>query len=187
MIPTNRLRLVFSVPSVPATFVRPCGPANQELEWFFTMAECSMGLRSNFSQALVHERQRQDDPDLRFEAARAHRIILGHLQHMGDPDAGVLFAAYAARPWPIELIDELGRLTGIMVRLEAADIGLPDSDRRLVWLEQHVASTMSDALFKGEFGRYDRLRERAQRIFDRAYGAYRRKRGTGPSLVQRFP
>ncbi len=49
--------------------------------------------------------------------------IRKRLGRMGDPDAGVLGAAYAPRPWPRALRRELGRLTGIVVRLASVDSG----------------------------------------------------------------
>ena len=105
----------------------PSGKADKELEWFFTMAESDMGDRSNFVASLA--RVLPDEPgnstmEERAEAAHAQRSLLQWIQEVGDHDAGVLKVAYVARPWPLMLREELGRLTGVVVRLGAAEIGL---------------------------------------------------------------
>jgi hypothetical protein len=103
---------------------------------------------------------------------------------MGDPHAGVLQAAYAARPWPLPLLLALGRHTGIVVRLATAEIGLLD-DSHLARVEEDVARRLLETLYKEEAGLAP-LREGAATYFDDAYDAYRRKRGRSRSLVRGF-
>ena len=165
-------------------YAEPCGPADEELEWFFTMAESSMGRRSNFEDSLRIQRHRRDQSESHVEAVRAHRVILERLRSIGDPHAGVLQAAYTARPWPLPLLLALGRHTGIVVRLATVQIGLLD-DSHLARVEEDVARGLLETLYKEE-ARLALLRKTAATYFDDAYDAYRRKRGRGRSLVRRF-
>lgn len=172
-------------PSPEPHYAEPCGPADEELEWFFTMEESSLGLRSNFEDALRIQRHRRDRSDSFHVAARVRRIILERLRRMGDPDAGVLEAAYAPRPWPGPLLDELGRLTGVVVRLATRKVGvLRARDRPRV--EEEVARALVDSFKKEGGAELACLREWAETYFDHAYGAYRQQRGTSANLVRRF-
>jgi hypothetical protein len=178
------LRRLTHDPSPEPHYAEPYGPADEELEWFFTMAESSMGRRSNFEDSLRIQRHRRDQSESHVEAVRAHRVILERLRGMGDPRAGVLQAAYTARAWPVPLLLTLGRHTGIVVRLATAEIGLLD-DSHLARVEEDVARGLVETLYKEE-GKLAPLRELAATYFDDAYDAYRRKRGRSRSLARRF-
>jgi hypothetical protein len=171
---TPRFQLVLTSGVFP-----PVGPADRELEWFFTMAECDMGLRSNFTAILP------DPPDSSIEtgaeAVHAHRRILRWLTDVGDPDAGVLEAAYAARPWPLRLREELGRVTGVVVRLATAEDGMPDDDAQLDALERRTAERLNDALALRGADALARFRGRGLVLLRRAFIAYERARG-GPRV-----
>src|ERR1019366_6706158 len=82
-------------------------------------------------------------PEDFVEAAHAERLIRGWLRAIPSSEAGVLQAAYETRSWPRRLRDELGTLTGIVVRLACALDPWPEDrqSRELVemvragWLE----------------------------------------------------
>ena len=156
----------------------PYGPANTELEWFFTQSDSDMGDHSNFAASIarVDLDTQVDTIDKRVEAAHAQRTILKWLRELDDFDAGVLQAAYVARPWPLTLREELGRLTGVVVRLAVVDIGLPedDDDRRAA--EERTANQLDEALASGE-QIVSKLLLEATSILRRAYTAYVRERG----------
>ena len=165
----------------------PRGKADTELEWFFTMAESDMGARSAFVASLA--RVLPDEPgdntiEERVDAAYAQRTLLRWLQEVGDHDAGVLKAAYMARPWPLMLREELGRLTGVVVRIRSAEIGLPDDDRALDALEQRTANRLNEALANGA-PLIERLQQQASPLLKRAFEAYVRERGGREAPVLR--
>ena len=162
----------------PQIFV-PYGKADKELEWFFTMAECDIAPRSAFvaslARVLPNESEERTMED-RAESVHAQRTLLRWIQEVGNHDAGVLKAAYVARPWPLMLREELGRLTGVVVRLRAAEIGLPDDDRELDTLEQRTAHRLNEALACGA-SIVDRLKHKASPLLRKAFTAYVRERG----------
>jgi hypothetical protein len=156
--------------------------ADRELEWFFTMAESDMGLRSNYLHLLGEPENSMED---RAEASHAQRTMRRRLMEVGDHDAGVLQVAYRARPWPMPLRKELGRLTGVVVRLASADIGLPDDDGELDSLERRTADWLNEAVErKGKAG-IERFRPKAAALLMSAFRAYVRERGgAGAPLLQ---
>jgi hypothetical protein len=140
----------------------------------FNRAECDMGVPSNFHAAAWRDgAMRQRTPEHAFHAARRYRRVRTWLEAIPDSDAGVLQAAYVLRPWPAPLHDELGRLTGVVVRLACALDRWPE-DRpaqelvemaRARWLLSSGVSLGSDATFL-------RLRQEADVRFVRAQRAY---------------
>ena len=153
----------------------PPGPADQELEWFFTMAESDMGARSNYAAVL----DAADDLTMedRAEAAHAQRQILKRLREVGDHDAGVLKAAYIARPWPLVLREGLGRVTGVLVRLACVDLGLPEDDAQLDALERRTADRLSVTLAQQGHAGLAKFHPRALAFLERAFRSYVRERG----------
>ncbi len=151
-----------------------------ELEWFFSMAESAMGCRSNFAQAAARVRPLEDlpTPEDDAEAAREQRRIRALVRAMPSKQAGVLQAAYAPRPWPLGLREELGRLTGLVVRLTCAEVALPDDRQGLDAVEIVVAKELDRRRAeKGiDGGRMARLRHRAERLLGAALRAYERER-----------
>jgi hypothetical protein len=154
---------------------RPNGPADIELDWFFNLAECDMGTGSNY--AILLGPQDGDSPEDRAEACHAQRIIRRRLLNLGGCDAGVLQVAYAARPWSSELRKALGRATGVVVRLAAAEMGLPDDDKELDVLELRTAGWLAEALTRTGPGAVERLRPQALALLKRAFRAYVQERG----------
>jgi hypothetical protein len=153
----------------------PTGPADTELEWFFTMAESDMGSRSNFGATVG--RGPDDSPESRAEAARAHRIVLGRLQRIGDLHAGVLAAAFRARPWPRPLREALGRFTGVVARLAGAERDLPDDLLARDALDLRTASRLNEALARGDRAALEGLVLRARVLLRAAVIAYEQARG----------
>jgi hypothetical protein len=161
----------------PLPFVyqlRPLPSVDEELDWFFNRAECDMGVSSNFEQALGPKSpSAQRSPEDAAEAAHRYRRIRTWLKAIADSDAGVLQAAYEVRDWPVALFDELGRLTGIVVRMACALDGM-HYDRKLQqliemarakWLASSGAPLRLNASLQ-------RLRREAQTRFIRAHHAY---------------
>ncbi len=186
---STHLRIVSSVgcstPKQNSTLhLRPHGAADEELEWFFSVEGVELEQRSNFMDSLVPVQHRADaEPS---DEAGVYRVIFGHLGEVGDPDAGVLEAAYAPREWPKSLQSELRRLTGIVVRLAVAEIGMPETVAETEVLEHRLAARLADALKRLGPKGVERFRGKAQAHFDRAYSAYQHERGKGPSLVRAF-
>jgi hypothetical protein len=153
----------------------PTGPADIELEWFFTMAECDMGARSNYPETVGQPAR--DSPETRAQAARAHRTIRDWLAEIGDGHAGVLYAAYAARPWLLPLREAFGRLTGVVVRLRSADDVLPDDESGRNSLDLRAAERLTVAIARKERDVLRPLELRASSLLRRAFSAYEQVRG----------
>ena len=174
-------------PGVFALRARPV--VDIELEWFFNRADCDMGLRSTY--VLTLSRHRTYDLELSAEdaaeAAHAHRQIRGWLLAVGDSAAGVLQCAYETRGWPAPLFDELGRLTGVVVRLACAlDPWPPQRDQQQAI--EHARAEWLSARCKAcrgfSFGPLVRLRREAERRFVLASHAYAVVRGDRPCVVR---
>jgi hypothetical protein len=106
---------------------------------------------------------------------RKHRVILSHLKSLSDVDAGVLQCAYAPRPWPALLAKELGRLTGIVVRLSCDRATWPAERGQQLARDAENAEKLHAMLRTG--GEVHRrvlrdLRLEAQGRFAHALGAY---------------
>jgi hypothetical protein len=160
---------------------------DRELEWFFNRAECDMGIRSNFLAVLEGRHSGGDGPtpEEAVTAAHSYRRIQTWLLAIPDSDAGVLQAAYEIRPWPSALYDELGRLTGVVVRLACALDPWPDDRKTQELVEMAKASWLEwecGRYRKYGFGPLARLRREGEKRFARAHHAYCAVRGEGPSL-----
>jgi hypothetical protein len=129
------------MPSSPAPIVGQVAPrvgVDQELQWFFNAEEGDFTSSSNFGRLLssVTDDGEWRTPEDHMRAAQRHRAIRSHLKSIPDSDAGVLQCAYAPRAWPVLLRKELGRLTGIVVRLSC--------DRK-TWPSERGAQLRTDA------------------------------------------
>jgi hypothetical protein len=160
-----------------------------ELEWIFNRAEAAMGLRSTFVGMLGARfpAPPEPSPEDNVGAAHAYRTIRGWLLAIDDRDAGVLQAAYEARPWPSELYDDLGRLTGVVVRLACDPVSWPAARKA----QQAVEMARAEALAKDSVewrgsssSPLAALRRQAEERFARAHRAYARVRGDGPCAVR---
>ena len=167
----------------------PTPIVDTELDWFFNRAECDMGIRSNFHAALSQQLAPSEPvtPEDAAEASHAYRTIRGWLLAIPDADAGVLQAAYEQRAWPGSLVDELGRITGVVVRLACALDAWPAdrSAQRLVetarahWLESHCSKGRGRG-----FETLVNLRREGEVRFAKAHHAYAVVRGHGPCLAR---
>jgi hypothetical protein len=148
-----------------------------------------MGVRSTFEATLGTRcpREAAPSPEETVEAAHAYRTVRRWLQAIDDRDAGVLQAAYESRPWPVHLYDDLGRLTGVVVRL-ACVVGAWPADRRAQQaMEMARAEVLSSECFRcrGTSERpLVRLRHEAEKRFARARHAYAVARDVGPCIVR---
>jgi hypothetical protein len=150
---------------------------DRELEWFFNLSEGDMGLRSNFVSALGSRHSGGDGPtpEEAATAAHRHRRIRSWLLAIPDRHAGVLQAAYEVRPWPSVLDNELGRLTGIVVRLACALDAWPADRATQELVELARAGWLAadcEPYRKYGLGPIGRLRREAEKRFAEAYHAY---------------
>lgn len=165
--------------------VRPT--SDLELEWFFNAVECDMGLRSNWYLALGPDCPTavEGTPEDFVEAAHVERLIRGWLRALPDPEAGVLQAAYETRLWPRRLRDDLGTLTGVVVRLTCALDPWPDDPQSRSLVEMTRAGWLdSECEQYGAASVLAELRRAAEVRFGRAIRAYESIRGMGPCLVR---
>jgi len=182
-------RPVASSPAPTLAQLAPDAAVDEELRWFF-QAEDGDFAPSNFGRMLssVTEDGEWRTPEDHARAARRHRVIRSHLKSIPDSDAGVLQCAYAPRPWPVALAKELGRLTGIVVRLSCDRETWPEERCRQLALDAENADALHLMLRVG--GDENRsvlrdLRREAQGRFAHALGEYvSARRGRWPSRVQ---
>jgi hypothetical protein len=192
MHPSRNLRPAAPTEHCNVIPLLPAQIAEEELEWFFTLTESDMGARSNYMEMLVPQRHREHHDaalERRVGAATARRTILDRLERIEgarDSPAGVLQAAYAPRAWPLALREELGRLTGIVVRLASAEAGLPDDQAELELLEQRTAERLAATLAMVGRSGLQRLRASARARYGSALRAYVKERGDGPSVLGRW-
>jgi hypothetical protein len=159
--------------------LRPLPSVDEELDFFFNRAECEMGLSSNFEQALgPRSTAARRSPEDAAEAAHRYRRIRTWLKAIADSDAGVLQAAYELRDWPVALFDQLGRLTGIVVRMACA-LDSMHADRRLQQLIEMARARwlVSSGAPLRQNASLARLRREAEVRFVRALHAYNTVRG----------
>jgi hypothetical protein len=168
----------------------PSVAVDEELLWFFLAEDGDFASVSNFGRLLspVTEDGEWRTPEDHARAAQRHRVIRSHLKSIPDRDAGVLQCAYAPRPWPIRLTKELGRLTGIVVRLSCDRKTWPYARAAQLAVDAENAATL-DALVRAggdENHRFLRaLRREAEVRFAHALGEYASaRRARSPSRVQ---
>jgi len=147
----------------------------EELEWFFSV-----------QKSHVDNESIGDEDGDRAAAAIAYRKIRVWLLEMEDRDAGVLKSAYAPGPWPRELHEAVGRLTGIVVRLASAEIGWPEDPSEQEMLEARVGTYLERARVQGGIGVLARFRPRATEYLRTAIKSYARERGREPSVAPRM-
>jgi len=168
----------------------PSQAVDEELLWFFNAEDGDFASVSNFGRMLapVAEDGTWRTPEDHARARQRHGVIRSHLKSIPDSDAGVLQCAYAPRPWPVALRKELGRLTGIVVRLACDRETWPEERGRQLAIDAENAEALYLMLRVG--GDENRsvlrdLRREAQGRFAHALGAYASaRRGRRPSRVQ---
>ncbi len=166
--------------------LRPSVGEDEELDWFFNRAECDMGNQSNYLAMLGRHGPGSaiPSPEDAVDAAHRARLIHRSLRAMDPTDAGVLQCAYELRPWPVVLWDQLGRLTGVVVRLACALDRLPTERRELQLLETARADWLAAQCSRAAVdpaldSTCVRLKREAQTRFERAHQAYRVARRGG--------
>jgi hypothetical protein len=151
---------------------------DEELRWFFSVHD---GLRgSPFFEELA-ARRHPEVPESDDHEARVYRQIRERLLGLSDHDAGVLKAAYTPRPWPPRLRDELGRLTGIVVRLASAETEWPSETSEQELREVKVAKRLDLAVVTVGREVLAAYRTPARALLKRAVGAYRAARDAEPT------
>jgi hypothetical protein len=164
----------------------PSRELDEELQWFF-MAEDGNTYPSNFGRMLSSV---TDDGEWRTledhaRAVRRHRVIRSHLKSITDSDAGVLQCAYAPVAWPSRLERELGRLTGVVVRLACDRVTWPEERGQQLRVDAENAEMLDTMLRAGGTENRQVLgdqRREAEARFGRAFGAYvaaRQRRSPG--------
>ena len=167
----------------------PTPIVDTELDWFFNRAECEMGVPSNFHAVLPRHLAQSErrTPEDAAEASHAHRTIRRWLLAIPGADAGVLQVAYEQHDWPSSLVDELGRITGVVVRIACALDRWPadKAAQRVVetartrWLDSHCSKGRGRG-----FETLLRLRREGEVRFAKAHHAYAVVRGHGPCLAR---
>jgi hypothetical protein len=184
---TSRRDEAFS-PAPSLARLAPSPIIDEELRWFFHIEDGDTS-SSNYGRMLspVTEDGQWRSPEEHARAARRHRSILSHLKSIRDCDAGVLQCAYAPRPWPVRLTKELGRLTGIVVRLSCDHTTWPEERGRQLAVEAENAEQLHGMLRAG--GDENRhilrdLRREAEARFAHALGEYvAARRARSPSRI----
>jgi hypothetical protein len=153
----------------------PISPAvDEELEWFFAVQNGDV------------EYESWGDEDGGYTAgAMAYRKIRIWLLEMEDRDAAVLKSAYTPGPWPAQLHETLGRLTGVVVRLASAEIGWPEDSAEQDKLEARAGAYLDRARVQSGTAPLTRFRSRATELLRSAIQSDARERGRGPSLAPR--
>jgi hypothetical protein len=154
----------------------PSPAIDEELQWFFHIEDGDTS-SSNYGRMLSPWTEDGEWRTLaeHSSAERKHRVILSHLKSLADVDAGVLQCAYAPRPWPVRLAKDLGRLTGIVVRLSCDRATWPDERGQQLALDAENAETLHTLLRTGGDGERRVLRDlrrEAESRFARALGEY---------------
>jgi hypothetical protein len=154
----------------------PSPVIEEELQWFFHIEDGDPS-SSNYGRMLSPVTEDGEWRTLEEHAAaeHKHRVILSHLRSLPDADAGVLQCAYAPRPWPVLLVKELGRLTGVVVRLSCDRATWPEERGQQLAIDAANAEKLHAMLRTG--GDRERsvlrdLRRKAEGRLARAIGAY---------------
>lgn len=178
-----------SSPAPALARLAPSPAIDEELRCFFHIEDGDTS-SSNYGRMLSPVSEDGEWRTLEEHAAkeRKHRVILSHLKSLSDVDAGVLQCAYAPRPWPVRLAKELGRLTGIVVRLSCDRASWPDERGRQLALDAANAEKL-DAMLRARGDVHRRalrdLRREAEVRFARALGQYvQARRARSLSRVQ---
>jgi hypothetical protein len=179
-----------SSPAPTLAELAPSLTVDQELQWFFNAEDGDFTSSSNFGRLLssVTDDGEGRTPEDHARAMQKHRVIRSHLKSIPDHDAGVLQCAYAPRPWPVLLRKELGRLTGIVVRLSCDREAWPVARGEQLAVDAENAATLHALLCAGGTVN-DRvlrdLRREAQLEFAHALGEYAfARRARSPWRVQ---
>jgi hypothetical protein len=145
------------------------------LGWFFSVDDgrCT---RPYFDELSARELHALAGPHACEE--QVHRRVRRRLLRISNHDAGVLQAALAPRAWPKRLRKELGRLTGIVVRLASAR-DWPEETSEQDLLEVRVATQLDVVLAHGGGASLDPCVTSAAGLLRRALGAYRAAAGAG--------
>ena len=132
----------------------PSPAVDEELQWFFSVEDGDFVSSSNFGRMLssVTEDGEWRTPEDHARAAQTHRVIRSRLKRIHDRDAGVLQCAYLPRPWPVRLRKELGRLTGIVVRLACDRQTWPIERGRQLAIDLQNAETLHAMVCRGRRG-----------------------------------
>lgn len=161
--------------------LRPLGTISEELGWFFSVDD-GRRERPYFDRASArHLAGLLGVPVYAVSQERFHRRIRRWLVGIDDHDAGVLQAAFAPRAWPPALRRELGRLTGIVVRLASA-MEWPIETWEQDLLEIRVAARLDVALATGGREVFAVFRTAATRLLSQALAAYIAARGRTPAI-----
>jgi hypothetical protein len=126
-------------------------------------------------------------PEDAAEASHAQRTIRRWLLAIPNADAGVLQAAYEQRDWPGSLVDELGRITGVVVRLACALDRWPADPAAQRVVETARARWLESYYSRGRGRGFEtllNLRREAEMRFAKAHHAYAVVRGNGPCLAR---
>ena len=157
--------------------------ADKELAWFFPKVDAVGKARRPF-EVLAPGGTTFGNLNFQVHAIRTYNTILDRLRAIGDPHAGVLACAYAERSWPVALVTPFGQLTGVMVRIAAAEAEvLPDDEDARALVEMQTATRLAREVAVHGRAHHRSLQRSAKRRFAKAFGAYERQRGRLSSIL----
>ena len=155
---------------------------DEELRWFFSVHD---GKRwSPFFEEL-EARRHPELPETDARAARVYWQIRARLVALGNHDAGVLKAAFTPGPWPPRLREELGGLTGVVVRLASVTDDWSSERLEQDVLEVCVARRLDLALVTVGREEVVGYRTLARVLLRRALEAYTSARDGRPTVALR--
>ena len=161
--------------------LRPLGIISEELGWFFSVDD-GRRVKPYFDRASArHLGVLLGVPEYDVCQEPVHRRIRRWLLGISDHDAGVLQAAYGPRAWPPGLHRELGRFTGIVVRLASA-MEWPGETWEQDLLEIRVATRLDVALEMRGAEVFAVFRTAAAGLLNQALAAYFAGRGRTPAV-----
>jgi len=161
--------------------LRPPRIVTEELEWFFSVDD-GRRVKPYFDKASArHLGVVLGVPVHAVSQERVHRRIRRWLLAISEHDVAVLQAAYGPRAWPPALHRELGKLTGVVVRLASA-MEWPGETWEQDLLEMRVATRLDVALATGGREVFAVFRTAAAGLLNQALAAYLGVRGRKPAI-----
>ncbi len=191
-VPTHRTKPAPTDCTEPVEpIASPLSPLEEELaaelRWYFSQAESSYGLSSNYESFVdialsgrVGRQLKSADVsvDDRMDAAIAAGTIRRRLLAIPRREAGILQCAFGPRDWPLEIEKGLGPLLGVVVRLAVAGKRNRLPEGNITRLESVVATSLQNT-FRDDPSRLKRLRGQAASLLVGALRAYADVRGRG--------
>ena len=189
------MSLKIKTPSLPLLFnLSNFVPEHDaELAWLCEEAELTIGTRSNWGAMVdaaldggnIRSASTLEEEEQRVDAMHRASTIIGWLESLAPPHSDVLVAAYRPppRPWPVHYALKLGRLAGVVAMLRSVRDGYERARAGGRTVAPTAADWLDEQLVRGDDGRANAARLEAFGLYARALAAYRKARGSRPSLA----